>query len=1101
MNLKKLRYKLVCTLAFLMMISVSHALGQHKAETTKISINKEAATLVQIFSEISKNTEINFSYGQFIIKNTKKYKAVYRDQTVTSILQELGKKAAFKYLVRGNDIVITAAPAPEPAPGNAEKSQNLMVRGTVTDPDGNPMPGVNIVEKGTTNGEISDFDGNYAIGIQNADAVLVFSYLGYQMQEIEVNGQYEISVQLRPDTSELNEVVVVGYGLKKKVNLTGAVATIEGDDISKRPVMRSSSALQGLAPGITVTQSSGRPGYDDGSIRIRGIGTLGNSNPLVLIDGVEGSLDGVNPNDIENISVLKDAASASIYGSRAANGVILVTTRTGKNEKISVTYRTYTGWQQFTDLPDYADGYTYMTKLNEAYNNMGRTPLYSEEYLADYLANKSTDPDHYPDVDWQDLIYKNAAAVKSHYLSFSGGNKVKLMSSLGYQDQEGVIPGHHSERFSYRLNASMNVLKNLQASVFLSARRSVVNSPGNSPGGIIHLVNRVAPIYAAQLSDDRYGVGINGQNPMAIIEKGGFDKRVYNNFKSTFLFNYQPVEGADIEFNFTPNYDTSTGKNFIRTIETYEADSEEPAFTVPVNSTLAQSSSNTLEITMRLLGRYNRTIGDHHLGFLAGFEQIESKYESFNASREGFQFPEYTELDAGSIELMKNSGSSSEWALRSYFGRINYDYKGKYLLEANIRRDGSSRFARGHKWGVFPSFSLGWRVSEENFLKDIRWLSNLKLRGSWGELGNQLIGNYPFASVISLDTPYVFDGIPANGAAQMEMANSLISWETTASYDLGLDFGVFGNRLNLEFDYFVRNTSDILLNLPVPTIIGLASPVQNAGKVKNTGWEIALNYRNNERAFKYQVGLNLSDVKNEVTDLKGAGPFISTYTINEEGSPINALYGYRSSGLFQTSEEVENAPEQFGNYGPGDIKYEDLNDDGVINADDKTVLGSSIPRYTYGLNVGMEFKNFDLGFLIQGVGKSDVLLRRDAAWAFYNGGKIASWQLDSWTPENTGASYPRLIADRSHNNFEDSGFWVYNGAYARLKNITLGYTFSEDITRHLPVAINSFRVYLTGDNLWAMHHLSDGWDPERPNGDATTYPITKTFVMGLNITF
>lgn len=972
------------------------------------------------------------------------------------------------------------------------------VNGKVVDDDGVPLAGVTVMVKEKSIGTVTDLDGKYSLKIPEHNSILVYSYIGYLSKEEALNGRSTVNVVLEVDSKLLEEVVVVGYGEQKKENLTGAVATLEGEDLAKRPVMRASAALQGLAPGITVTQRSGQPGSDNGSIRIRGIGTLGNSNPLVLIDGIEGSLDGVDPNDIQNISVLKDAASASIYGSRAANGVILVTTKSGKGEKLTLQYNNFIGFQRFTELPEYTDGYTYMAKLNEAYNNMGKTPLYSDQFLKDYEANKATDPDHYPDTDWQKEVYTGSGAIQNHHVSISGGEKVNIMGSYGYQDQDGVIPGYGSKRHTLRLNAKMDIFDNLQAAVLLSGRHSEVYSPGNSSDDIILTVNRTSPIYAAQFSDGRWGATSVGVNPLAMVVDGGFGRNSYDNFRSIFKANYQPVEGMDLEFSFTPEVNLSNGKRFIRSIPTYEVDSETPAFNVPTNTILRQSNSKSWENNLRLLGRYNKSFNKHNFSFLAGFEQIAYQYDILGASREGFTFPEYPQLDAGSVQNVKNSGSASEWALRSYFGRFNYNFEEKYLLEANIRLDGSSRFAEGYKWGTFPSFSVGWRISEEGFLKGSDLLSNLKIRASWGKLGNQLIGNYPFASVIALGQNYVNGGQLVNGAAQLNMANSLISWETTTSSNIGADIGLLNGQVSMEFDYYIRNTSGILLNLPIPAIIGLNSPYQNAGEVKNTGWDMALNYNQAKSLFKYQIGFNLSDVENEIVDLKGAGPIISGYRLKQEGHPINTLYGYEALGLFQSESEIEDSPKQFGNYGTGDIKYADINDDDKIDADDRVPLGNSIPRLTYGLTFNAQFKGFDLRFLVQGVGKADVILTRDAAWAFYNAGKIKTWQLDSWTPENKDASYPRLIAERTHNNYQNSSFWVYNAAYARLKNLQIGYSLPSSIISRLP--ISKFRIFTTGDNLFTLHNMPEGWDPERPSGDATIYPITKTYTLGVNIT-
>lgn len=971
------------------------------------------------------------------------------------------------------------------------------VRGTVSNKQ-EPLSGINVRVEGSNVSTATDDKGSYIIRVPSEETVLIFSSIGYVSQQVVVGGQTNIDITLEEDFSELDEVVVVGYGTQKRENLTGAVSTVAGSDLEKRPVMRASAALQGLAPGVTVTQRSGQPGSDGGTIRIRGIGTLGDASPLVLIDGIEGSLDGVDPNDIESVSLLKDASSASIYGSRAANGVVLVTTKMGKGERLNVNYNNFMGWQEFTELPEYADGYTYLLKINEAYANMGRDPLFSDQFVADYVANKDVDPDRFPDVDWQKEVYTGSGALQNHHLSISGGQKVNVMGSLAYQNQKGLIPGYSSERYSFRFNAKMDVLDNLQALVMLSGRSSPTTIAANDNDVIIG-VNRTPAIYASRYTDGRWGTGRNGFNPLAQVTEGGFDQTTYNNFRSIFQVNYQPTKNIDIELNYTPEFNMSEGKRFAKAIDTYDVGSQTPTFTVPVLSTLDQSFSKYWDNTLRLLARFSEDFQGHSIQGLVGFEQIDRQANSFGAARRGFDFPDYPHLNAGSVEFMTNRGTANDWALQSYFGRANYSYNDKYLLEANLRIDGSSRFATGYKWGTFPSFSAGWVISNEAFLEDNDWLSFLKARASWGRLGNQLIGNYPFASVITLGENYVNNGQPVNGAAQIDMANELISWETTTSSNIGLDVGFFSKKFNMSFDYYVRNTTDILLELPVSAIIGLDRPYQNAGVVRNAGWDLSLIYNDTYGQFNHRMQVNLSDVHNKVVDVKGVGPIIGTYTFNQEGYPINSLYGYKAVSLFQSQDEIDAAPTHFGIYAPGDIRYEDVNGDGRIGPDDRVGIGSTIPRYTYGFNYAASYKDFDFSFLVQGVGKADVLLARDAAWAFYNSGTIRTWQLDSWTSDNRDASYPRLVAERTHNNFENSSFWVYNASYLRLKNIQLGYTLNSSILSKL--SLQRVRLFGTADNLFTSHRMPEGWDPERPNGDATNFPVARTFSFGINVTF
>lgn len=984
-------------------------------------------------------------------------------------------------------------------------AQQRTITGMVQDAkDNSPLDGATVTLKKSNVSTVTNSTGKFEIRVPNGKAELEVSYVGHDSRTVTVgSNQTNVVVALVESAkAQLSDVVVVGYGTQKKENLTGSVSSVSGEEIAKKPVMRASAALEGLASGVTVTQSSGQPGADGGSIRIRGIGTLGNANPLVLIDGIEGVLDGVDPNDIQNISILKDAAAAAIYGSRAANGVILVTTKSGNSGDPKVTYNAYSGWQRFTDLPDYVNGYTYMTTLNQAYRNEGRDPLYSEDYLKAYQENKATDPDHYPDVDWQKTVYTGSGFLQNHYVGVSGGGKrFKIMGSVAYQDQKGEVPMYESERYSFRLNTQMDITKNFQLRLNLAGRHSPTLSPAGGTGtyGVISEVIRTAPIYPAVLSDGRYGVGLSGTNPLARVQDGGYDRNTYESFLGTFQANYQPFKGADIELNFTPQFNDNRGKSFFKAVSTYDPDVTSPAFTFPSKTTLTEDDLRSWENTLHLLLRYSKAFNGNNFHFLGGYEQIAYTNDSLSAFRDSYALPEYQELNSGSVENWQNGGTGYEWALRSYFGRLNYDYMGKYLFEANLRVDGSSRFAAGNKFGTFPSFSVGWRVSEENFLKNVQWLSDLKLRASWGQLGNQEIGNYPFASVINLGVNYILGGTPAIGAAQTDMANRNISWESTTSKNLGIDIGLMQNKLNITYEYYIRNTSGILLQLPIPAIIGLSKPYQNAGEVKNTGWDLSVNYGEHSKAFKYNIGFNLSDVKNEVVDLKGTGPYISSYSFIAEGYPINTLYGYKSLGLFQDQTQIDKSPKQFGNYAPGDIIYKDINGDGVINADDRVPMGNQIPRYTFGLTFSAEYKNFDLSLLVQGVGKEDIFLNGDAVWAFYNAGVIRKWQLDYWTPDNPNAKYPRLISQTTHNNFQTSSFWVYNSAFARLKNLQIGYELPKQLLAR--TFINKLRFYVSGQNLFTLDSMPQGWDPERNSGGGAVYPITSTYVFGLNLTF
>ena len=744
-----------------------------------------------------------------------------------------------------------------------------------------------------------------------------------------------------------------------------------------------------------------------------------------------------------------------------------------------------------------------MKAMNTAYENVKKTPLYSDSYLADYMRYKLVDPDRYPDTDWQDALYTGSGFMQHHHISVSGGKKVNTLASFGYQEQEGLIPGFSAERYNMRLNSRMNIRKNLQAKVLVEARRNNVVEP-ISAASIMSNVNRIAPIYTARLKDGRWGTGYNNGNPVAQANDGGSSDKTYDFLRATFQVAYQPFSGMDVEFNFSPKFSNNYTKNFNKSLKLYTPDSDEPVLN-PAMSSLNQTDAKITENMLQVILRYNKEFRDHEIGILGGYEQIIYKTQNISLRREGFPLVDYPVMNAGSVTNWSNGGGASEWALLSYFARANYSYKSRYLLEANIRVDGSSRFARGHRFGVFPSVSLGWRISEENFMKSVDWVTNLKLRASWGQLGNQEIGPYPAYTTMSMGPTFIFGTTPtaADGAVQKSYANEGITWETSETIDVGLDVSLFRNKFNMVFDLYERKTKDILLKLPITGITGLTEPYQNAGVVRNRGWDLELSHRNQHRDFRYQISFNLSDVHNKVIDLKGAGPIISGFSLIEEGYPINSIYGYKALGLFRSDEEIAGAPRQtFGDIAPGDIRYanvSDRNNKNTVDRDDRTVIGNVIPRYTYGLNIAMQYKGFDLSMLIQGVGKVNAIYTGDAVWALYNAGKMQRWHMDYWTPQNPGASYPRLIADSSHNNFQNSSFWVYDASYVRLKNAQLGYTLPERLTRK--IWIQKLRLYVSGDNLLTFDHMPKGWDPETRSGDAEIYPIASTYTFGVQITF
>ncbi|TDH28643.1 TonB-dependent receptor [Segetibacter sp. 3557_3] len=984
----------------------------------------------------------------------------------------------------------TMAGAQDNAPGTTT------VKGQVTDEKGAPLADVSITLKGTNVGTATGPMGDFSIAVSGSRPVLLVSSVGYATQEIPVNNQQNLKIVLQPDAVALNSVVVVGFGTQKKVNLTGSVSSISSKDLASRPVAQLSAGLQGLAPGITVTQGSGRPGGDGGTIRIRGIGTLNDANPLVLIDGIEGAINSVDPNLVESVSVLKDAASASIYGSRAANGVILVTTKRAKGNRLSVAYNNYLGWQSPTNLPEIVNALDHMQLINVAYVNSGRAPLYSNDLIQKYITEGASNRDLYPDTDWQKEVLSGSGFMQNHFLSLNGGSeKIKFITSLGYLDQKGLYPTSGFKRYTLRNNADMIFSDKVNVRFDIQLSHSITTESGRGSASVFNQMNRIGSNVPGIFANGNWGEGSNGNNPIAYSRSnGGLQKNTSPNLLLNATLNYRPTKSLLAEFTVAPRYNESNDKNFARAVTTYKADGS-VAFTSPAITSLDQSNSKSLYNNLRTTLTYTGNFGDHHLKVLGGVSREDYKNENFSASRDGFVLPDYPVLNTGSSSTQVNTGTASEWALQSVFGRINYDYKERYLLELNSRYDGSSRFARGKQYGFFPSVSAGWRVSEEAFFVSMKPVINdFKLRASWGQLGNQLIGTYPFTSSIVLGA-YAMGGQIVNTAALNTMANPEISWETTEMTNIGLDARLFGN-FSITADYYTKRTSDILYDLDIPLTLGLAKPYQNAGVVQNKGWELGVAYAGGTKDFRYDVNFNISDVQNKVVDLKGVNR--TGITVSNEGYPINSLYGFEALGIFQSDDEVAKHAKQFGSVKAGDIIYKDQNGDGIINDADNIIIGSTIPRYTYSSTMNASYKGLNISLFLQGVGKANGYLYEQSIMPFFNGGTVHEQHKDYWSPQNPGAAFPRLAFGES-NNEKNSSFWMKDAAYLRVKNLQLGYTIPGRLTQR--GGIRNLRIYVNARNLFTWDNFWRGYDVETPVGTGNVYPQVKVYTFGVDVNF
>lgn len=969
-------------------------------------------------------------------------------------------------------------------------AQTRVISGVVKDNSDVPLIGVNILVKGTSTGTVTDLDGNFSLDVPQDENTLVFSYTGYVPQEVDVSATTRIDVVLREDVYGLEEIVVVGYGTQKKVNLTGSVEQVDGEQLARQPVMQTSQALTGLTPGLTAIQDSGQPGSDDAVLRIRGGGSIGASNnPLILIDGVEGDINGVDPNDIENISVLKDASAAALYGSRASNGVILVTTKRAEAGSFSVSYNTWMGTQEPTTLPEFVRVIEYLQLI-------GTDPA----VVANYQANLNN-PDLYPDTDWVGELFTENGFQQYHNITVNGGSeRVKALASVSLMDQTANIPNYGFQRYNARLNTDIKANDRIDFSIDLNFRRSITDNPNTPLSNVTRQAFRIASDQVAIHSDGQWGDGWQGQNPVAAARDGGQDLSQSNYFRGVLRANVKLLEGLTFTALYSPEFDDSYAKNFNKQYQTIVDWTAQTTRIVPAQNSLSQSNSRSLTNNVNALLRYEKAFGNHGLSLLGGYEAIKYEWENFFANRRDFILDNIQVLNAGSQDGLGNGGSATQNGLVSYFGRANYSYKEKYLIEANIRRDASSRFAKDNRVAVFPSFSVGWRVSQEDFFNPDGFLADLKLRASWGRLGNQQIGDFPYVSSISLGSSnYLFDDVIYTSAVQSVLANSGIQWETSETTNFGVDAGFFKGKLNITADYFIKNTYDLLLTLPIPLVAGLSAAESNAASTENKGFDLAIGWRDRIGEVNYGARINYSDVKRIATDLAGVGPLISGNQITEVGGELFSIYGLESAGIFQSQSEIEGAPNQAGNPSIGDLRYVDQNSDGIINGDDRVIIGNPFPRHSYGVELFADYKGFDVAVFLNGVGKRDVLLTQDAAMPLFNAGKIQRWHVEqSWSETNTGASFPRIFANT--NNQAISSTWVFDASYLRVRNISIGYTLPRSLLGK--VGINTLRVYASGQNLFTFDNLPEGIDPLIPNGSVGAFfPVVSSMTFGLNVNF
>ena len=1009
------------------------------------------------------------------------------------------------------------------------QQQNLKVSGVVTDEAGEPLIGVSVLVKGTTLGNITDLNGRFSLDVPEG-SILEISYIGYKTQSIKAQRE-PMNIVLKEDAQKLDEVVVVGFGTQKKVNLTGSVSASTGDDISKRPVANAAILLQGQIPGLRVNQGLGQPGGEGTSFRIRGQGTFSSagSDPLILINGVPGSMTNLDPSVIESVSVLKDAASAAIYGARAANGVILVTTKQGAvGDKVHISYHGNVGLHTPTKLYDrVTNSVEYMELANLAWKNSGTGKQYTQDQINLYRNNVG-DP-QYPNFDWQDYMFRTAV-VQTHNLSMAGSTeKTTYNVALNFVDQPGTMRGFKYRKYNATIDLTARITNFIKVGTYANLMYGETEQPRQGQNDAFLSTLSQAPTYMPWLPDD--GTGIrrwtssaysfesHNKNMPAIIGDNAMKRDNNFDINAQLWLEINLAKGLTWYTKGAARLQSNKSKDWRgSTTYTYDYHTGERSSELDKGGLgLSVGGGPRFYTNLYSYLKYDLSLVDnaHNFSLMVGYNQESEKYETLNAYRKDFAF-DLPVLNAGGTADWSNSGGEEEWAIQSLFGRFNYDFKECYLFEANMRYDGTSRISDENRWGVFPSFSVAWRATEEEFIKNLNlnWLNNFKLRGSWGQLGNQNIGLYPYQAMISGVDDYPFtktsDGVII-GYQQTAYANRNIKWETTTITDIGFDLQVF-DGLSVTFDWYKKTTDDILRSSQVSSLLGLSAPTVNNGSVENKGIEVALNYANmvkggTFRGFRYNAGVYFDRSRNKLTEF-GAEE-IGSYSIKREGLPYDEYYMLECIGVFADQAEINASPKQFNdNTQPGDLKYKDISGpdgkpDGVIDNYDRRTFSGRFPGFEYGINASATWKGFDLSLIGQGVADKKYYTTDWGVQPFMQGSSPnKDYIKHMWTEENPyGAKHPKLYWQDmgGGKNTRPNSYYLKDASFFRLKNVTLGYTLPRVWTEK--ANISKVRIYFSGDNLLTLTPYK-GLDPER-NGDGrdAIYPQNRIYSFGLNVEF
>lgn len=1073
----------------------------------KINLSLKNVSVESALKAIESQGRFRFVYKTETLPKDKTVNISAENATLGYVMGRILYNTSLSYEVINNSLVVIV---PQPV------DQVRIISGRITDTEGNPLAGASILEKGTTNGTATREDGSFSLNVKSDDAILVFSSTGYLPKEVRAANN--MVVVLEKADSQLDEIVIVGYGAQKKANLTGAVATIDFDkqSMNSRAVSNVSSAMAGLAPGIRVRQSNGLPSANNNAeLSVRGVGSLNiSSEPLVIVDGQIADINSVSPNDVASVSILKDAASASIYGSRASNGVILITTKTGKgmNGKVNFTYNNYIGSKKPTLLPDWAyNTIDHMKLINMTLKNSGSDPWYSDEDIAEWTEGIKTDPIKYPSTNWWDAIIKKNI-IQNHNISARGGNeKINFYSSMDYYKDDGMVSNTAFRRINFRNNLSYKINDWLRLGnniTFISHKADPV-----SIDDIFQWFRASSPSILPQHPDGRYGAPqlkneVSTNNPLrSVMQERGETKG--NRFQGKVFGVITPFQG----FSVTASYFADIYQQFVwggsEPADLWNFKTGEKTSDVSGNvKTLNNNFSKNERQVFDLYADYTKSFGRHNTHLLAGYNQEYFKSQGFGGARRDLLSYETPVFNAATGEITNLTGGANDYALRSLFGRLNYDFSGKYLFEANLRYDGSSRFSPNNRWGIFPSASVGWMLSKEDFFQPLNPVfTNFKVRASYGELGNNGIGNYDWQNFYSV-VKYPFNGSPVSALIYNSFGNSRITWEVTRAANIGIDTRLF-NKLDLELEYYSKVTRSILASLPIPaTNGGISAPLVNSAKVRNAGFEAKATFSQRLGKLNIYAGMNFAYNKNRIVSYKGS--FIEPHGQNAaawtEGQPIGIFWVREVDHIIQSQQEVDDLVAQGYTFspltpGPGDFLYKDNNGNKKINDDDRVLKGNPIPLYTYGGNITLDYLGIDMSIYFDGVAKWDRYLNSSVYALTHNTGNFIypTEYLNMWTPENTHTDIPKVYAGSQVNN-QVSDFFLHKADYLKIRSLQIGYSLPASVIKS--IRFNKFRVFANLENYFTWTQWPN-LDPEmvRSTNDDASYPLGKTVSVGLQVSF